>query len=182
MSRNIGRGSAAALLLISLSATSAWADPPESHVLSPSEPVAAHSPTQAVSPFAALAGTWVGGGTIDLTGEIHEKLRCRAIYNYGQSASSLALSIRCASDNYKFELSSRVTERRGAISGQWSEATYNVTGSIIGHAAGNRITAAARSDGLNANLSVTTTGNRQTVTITPQATYVIRVQIALNRR
>ena len=70
-----------------------------------------------VHPFAAMAGTWTGGGTIDLTNDIHEKLRCRANYTYGAANNSLALAIRCASDNYKFELTSNVVERGGQISG-----------------------------------------------------------------
>ena len=34
-------------------------------------------------PFAPMAGTWTGGGTIELTNDIKEKLRCRATYTYG---------------------------------------------------------------------------------------------------
>ena len=94
---------------------------PESLVTTLPEPTPA--PTEAalkpatIHPFAAMAGTWTGGGTIDLTGDIHEKLRCRASYTYGHSNNSLALAIRCASDNYKFELTSNVVERGGQISG-----------------------------------------------------------------
>jgi hypothetical protein len=134
-----------------------------------------------VHPFAALAGTWTGGGTIDLTNDIHEKLRCRANYTHGQGNNSLALSIRCASDNYKFELTSNVVERGGQISGQWSETGYGVSGSITGRVSGGRISAVAKGDSFTAALSVNTSGNRQSVTITPQATYIINVQIALGR-
>ena len=77
-----------------------------------------------VHPFAAMAGTWTGGGTIDLTNDIHEKLRCRATYTYGAGNNGLALAIRCASDNYKFELTSNVVERNGQISGRWNETAY----------------------------------------------------------
>jgi hypothetical protein len=174
---------AAVLFGLALLPAAALADPPEALVNAPQpqpQQTALHPAGQ--HPFAAMAGTWMGGGTIDLTGDIREKLRCRANYTYGQSNSSLALAIRCASDNYKFELTSNVTEQRGQISGRWSEATYNVTGSISGRVAGNKVSALARSDGLNADISVTTTGNRQSVTITPKATYVISVQIALNKR
>jgi hypothetical protein len=128
-----------------------------------------------------MAGTWTGGGTIDLTNDIHEKLRCRATYTYGQSNNSLALAIRCASDNYKFELTSNVTEKGGQFSGQWKETAYDVSGSISGRVNGGRISAVAKGEKFNAALSVNTTGNRQSVTITPQATYIINVQISLNR-
>ncbi len=132
-------------------------------------------------PFAAMAGAWSGGGIIQLTNDITERLRCRADHKYNQGASSLALSIRCASDNYKFELTSDVVERRGQISGSWREAGYGVSGSISGRVAGGRITATAAGDKFTSAISVNTTGNRQTVSLTPERTYVINVQIELNR-
>ena len=113
-----------------------------------------------------MAGSWSGGGTIDLTNDIHERLRCRATHTYAQVSNSLSLSIRCASDNYKFELSSNVVERRGQLSGKWSETNYGVTGTISGRVVGNRVTAVATGDKFSADLSVTTNGNRQSVTIT----------------
>lgn len=150
----------------------------------PSEDIVEPAPAPkavAAHPFAALAGTWSGGGTIALTGEIKENIRCRATYNYGKANNSLALTIRCASDNYKFELSSNVVERGGQFTGQWSEAAYKVSGSINGRVNGGRITATARGDSFTAALAVNTNGNRQSVTITPEATYIISVQIGLGR-
>ena len=83
--------------------------------------------------------SWTGGGTIALTGDINERLRCRANHTYGAANSSLALNIRCASDNYKIELVSNVTERRGQISGQWRRRTTTCTGTIAGRVSGNRV-------------------------------------------
>lgn len=180
MALTITRGVAA--LLLALLPVAAHAEPPEAAVaiLKELPDIPARAPI--AHPFASLAGTWNGGGTIALTGDIAERLRCRATYNYGQTRNSLALAIRCASDNYKFELTSNVTEQRGQLSGQWSESTYNVSGNISGRVAGNHITAVAQGDNFNADLSVTTTGNRQSVTITPKATYLISVQITLAKR
>jgi hypothetical protein len=170
------------LLLLALSP--AFAEEPEGRVNGPdvpsAEPIAPAAPAN-VHPFAAMAGTWTGGGTIDLTNEIHERLRCRANYTYGKANNSLALSIRCASDNYKFELSSNVVERGGQFSGQWSETGYGVSGTITGRVSGQHISAVAKGDNFNATLAVSTNGNRQSVTITPQATYIIKVQIGLGR-
>jgi hypothetical protein len=180
MKSNIVRCAAAVLLASALSPNAARADEPESHVRPLPEPVALT--TGGAHAFAAMAGSWSGGGTIALTGEIQERLRCRANHSFGQSNNSLALNIRCASDNYKFELTSNVVERRGQISGNWREASYNVSGSINGRVAGNRILAVAQGDNFITDLSVTTSGNRQSVSITPKNTYIISVQIALSRR
>jgi hypothetical protein len=173
----------AAFLLMSVSVPAARAETPESRVEFSKEPVVQASlpKPEAAHPFAQMAGAWSGGGTIELTGDIKENLRCRANYVYGAAQNSLALSIRCASDNYKFELTSNVVERRGQISGTWSEAAYKVSGQISGHVQGNHIAAIAKGDSFTSDLAVTTTANRMMVTMTPQATYVIAVKMAFSR-
>jgi hypothetical protein len=173
-------GPAALLLATALWPAAALSTEPEGHVMTIPEPVAPAPPAK-VHPFATMAGAWTGGGNIDLTNDIHEKLRCRANYTYGQSNNSLALAIRCASDNYKFELTSDVTERGGLVSGNWKETAYGVSGSINGRVNGGRISAVAKGDSFTAALAVNTNGNRQSVTITPEATYIINVQIAMSR-
>jgi hypothetical protein len=181
MTYNIIRGSAALLIAAMLLPVAAQAEDPEMRVQPLTEPVEPAALPVTVHPFSALAGTWTGGGSISLTGEIKENLRCRATYTYGKANNSLALSIRCASDNYKFELSSNVVERGGAISGQWNESAYGVSGSISGRVNGGRINAVAKGDSFTAALAVNTNGNKQSVTITPQATYIVSVQIGLGR-
>jgi hypothetical protein len=180
--KSIVHGAAAILFALALGPAAAQEPLAEAHVTTLPEPETV-TPAAAVKvhPFAAIAGAWTGGGNIDLTNDIHEKLRCRASYTYNQGSSGLALSIRCASDNYKFELTSNVVERNGQISGQWSETAYGVSGSISGRVNGGRITAVAKGDSFTAALSVNTNGNRQSVTITPQATYITNVQIGLGR-
>jgi hypothetical protein len=172
---------AAALLAATALPGALRADPPESHVTALTEP--AHAPPRAASGqlFAAMAGNWTGGGTIELTNDITERLRCRAGYHYVPASSSLALTIRCASDNYKFELSSDVVEKGGVISGRWKESTYDVSGSISGRVAGNRVSAMARGESFTAALALNTSGSHQSVTITPEKTYIIKVQIALSK-
>ena len=182
MKLEIIRGVAAVLLALVLSPAAAQTtEAPDGPVAAQPGQVAAPVKPDAVHPFAAMAGNWTGGGVIMLTNDIKENLRCRANHSFAQASSSLALSIRCSSDNYKFELTSDVVERRGQISGKWSEASYKVSGTISGRVAGNSITAVARGDSFNSPITLTTTGNRQTVSLTPERTYVISVQISLNR-
>jgi hypothetical protein len=171
------------LALVTLSAA-ARAEQPEGLVAIPREPVVPASlpPAAAAHPFAQMAGNWNGGGSIELTGDIKENLRCRATSAYTAASTSLVLNIRCASDNYKFELASNAVERRGQISGTWSEAAYKVSGQLSGRMVGNHIAAVARGDNFNADLAVTTTANRMSVTMTPKATYVVSVKMAFSRR
>ena len=132
------------------------------------------------SPFAAMAGSWSGGGLLTTTDGTQEPLRCRASYNV--AGSELQLNLRCASQSYNFDLAGDVAYRGGAISGSWRETSQNASGTISGRAAGDRIEAAARGDNFSANLSLTTRGGKQTVSIRPQGTNVTAVSLALDRR
>lgn len=134
------------------------------------------------SPFAAMAGSWSGGGVLSTTDGGQERLRCRASYDVAGNGAELRLNLKCASESYNFDLSSEVQYRGGAISGSWSEASRNASGTLSGRAAGDRIEAAARGDNFSANLSLTTRGGRQTVSIHPEGTNVTAVSLALDRR
>jgi hypothetical protein len=134
------------------------------------------------SPFTAMAGSWSGGGVVDLSDGTQERLRCRASYNVGGAGDELHLSLRCASASYNFDLASNVQYRGGEIYGDWSEASRNVSGTISGRAASGRIEAAASGQSFSAGLSLTTRGNRQTVSIRPQGTNITGVSLAMDRR
>jgi hypothetical protein len=185
MSSKFSRGCVSLVLALAIVPGTVRAESPDGPVEILKEPEVSRASLpkpEAAHPFAQMAGSWTGGGSIELTGDIKETLRCRASYTYGAATSSLALSIRCASDNYKFELTSNVVERRGQLSGTWSESAYKVSGAISGRVAGNHVNAVARGDSFNADLAVITTANRQSVTITPKATYIVSVKVALSRR
>jgi hypothetical protein len=136
----------------------------------------------ASSPFRSMAGSWSGGGTLSMASGEREPLRCRASYDVAGGGDALRLNLRCASASYNFDLASNVEYRGGAISGEWTEASRNASGTIAGRAAGDHIEAAASGQNFSANLSLTTRGNRQTVSIRPQGTDVSAVSLALDRR
>jgi len=144
--------------------------------------LAGASAEAAMSPFRALAGSWAGGGVIDMASGEQERLRCRAAYDVDGSGSAMRLNLKCASDSYNFDLSGEVEYRGGAISGEWTEASRNASGTIEGRAAGDHIEAAATGPGFSANLSLTTRGSRQTVTIRPQGGDISAVSLQLSRR
>ena len=143
---------------------------------------AAKAKAQSEHPFAQMAGSWSGGGTLSLSSGTRERLRCRAHHSIGQGGRSLSLSIRCASDSYRFDLTSDVVNRRGRIYGRWSESSNGVSGTVAGRAAAGRIRAVATSNTFTAGLSITTHGNRQSVSITPRETFISGVHIALRRQ
>jgi hypothetical protein len=80
----------------------------------------------------------------------------------------LQQTLRCASDSYKFELSRDVVSDGARLSGTWSESSRGISGTLQGHANGDRISAVADAPGFSANLNLTTRGNRQSVSIVSQ--------------
>jgi hypothetical protein len=116
-------------------------------------------------PFAGFSGTWSGNGTVSLSDGSTERIRCKADYKVDDSGTGLKQNLRCASDSYKFELSSDVTSQGNRISGNWSEASRNVFGNLQGTAGGGQIDVFVEAAGFAANLTLRTTGNRQTVQI-----------------
>jgi hypothetical protein len=66
------------------------------------------------------------------------------------------------------------------LSGSWSEASRNVNGNLQGRAGGGRFSVVVSAPGFTANVSLTTRGNSQTVTITSQG-QIKGAQISLAR-
>ena len=122
-------------------------------------------------PFAGMAGNWSGGGTVTLDDGSSERLRCRASYAVGAGGSGLNLSLVCASDSYKFDLRGDVISDRGALSGSWSESSRGVTGTLEGRGANGNFQVVANAAGFSANLSLTTRGNRQSVSIRSESAF-----------
>ena len=116
-------------------------------------------------PFAGFNGTWSGNGTVSLSDGSTERIRCKADYKVDGSGTGLKQSLRCASDSYKFDLSSEVTSQGDRISGNWSEASRNVFGNLQGTAGGGQIDVFVEAAGFAASLTLRTSGNRQTVQI-----------------
>jgi len=116
-------------------------------------------------PFAGFAGSWVGGVTVAMSDGSSERIRCRANYSVDERGSSVQQSLRCASDSYKFDISSAVTSQDGNVSGSWSESSRNVSGSLQGRAGAGQLTAQVQAAGFVANLHMATRGSRQSVSI-----------------
>jgi hypothetical protein len=130
-------------------------------------------------PFAGMAGSWSGVGAITMANGGQEGLRCRANYDVGGRGSQMRLSLRCASDSYKFDLGGEVESDGRTVTGSWSEAAHNADGTVTGRVNGDRIEVMARGGTFSARLSLVTRGKRQSVAIRPQGTEVSEVAITL---
>jgi len=112
-------------------------------------------------PFAGLAGNWGGVGTVTLDDGSQERIRCRATYRVG--GPNMEMTLTCASDAYKFALQASVVDQGGNVTGNWSETSRNVGGSLQGRGGGGNFQVVAQAAGFSARISLRTAGNKQTV-------------------
>ena len=129
--------------------------------------------------FAQFVGGWAGSGTISMKDGARERIRCRG--GNTESGNTLKLGLKCASDSYRFELQSEITNNGGQLSGSWNETTRGVYGSLSGQLSGSHIQATAQAVGFNASLSIASNGGRQSVSIRSPGSEISEVSIALSR-
>lgn len=132
------------------------------------------------APFAGMAGVWSGQGNISLEGGAKERIRCKATYAVSGDGTGLNQSLLCASDSYKFELKSNVKASGNTLSGQWAETTRNVSGELQGTSSGGKFNVNVSAPGFDAKLMLTTTGNKQAVSISSDGQFK-GVNITLTR-
>ena len=112
----------------------------------------------ASGPFANFADNWTGTGTVRSGANPTERIRCNASYRpRGSTQHEVELQLRCASDNYNFDLSGEFTaDEQNQITGRWTERTRGVGGTAIGGARGERLQIHVESAGFAAELVLLT--------------------------
>ena len=129
--------------------------------------------------LAKFAGSWSGAGRIIVQNGSSERIRCRS--SNTASGNALGLTLRCASDSYKFDLASDITSDGGNLSGSWNETTRGVVGSLSGKATASHITATANAVGFNAELLIRSSGNSLSVSIRSPGSEISEVAISMAR-
>jgi hypothetical protein len=132
-------------------------------------------------PFSGMAGHWAGSGIISLAGGGQERIRCRASYTVGDNGNALQQSLRCASDSYKFELSSAVISNDGKLTGTWQETTRNIGGGLQGSAGSGRFQVVVSGPAFSASVSLTTRASSQYVVIRSEGSEFRGASITLAR-
>ena len=122
-------------------------------------------------PFAGMAGNWSGGGTVMLDDGSSERIRCRASYAVGAGGTGLNLTLTCASDSYKFNLTTNIVAQGSAVSGTWTETSRNINGNLEGRSGGGNFQVVATAPGFTANITLTTRGNKQSVVIRAESVF-----------
>jgi hypothetical protein len=137
---------------------------------------------RAEGPFVHFAGSWSGAGTIATSNGTRERIRCVATYAVGEAGHGLEQNMRCASDSYKFYVSSNVQADGNRLSGTWTEATRGANGQVSGTVEDSRILATVGGLGFTASIAISTRGGGQSVTIRPSGrTDIVEVTVNLRK-
>lgn len=134
----------------------------------------------AADAFSSMRGTWTGSGQMRLDGGRTENLRCRANYTDRNRGRGLGISLRCASASSKVDLHASLAASGSRITGNWEEREFNTGGTASGTARGNDISLSI-GGGLDGSISVSTSGSRQSVSITTENVALKGIRIALSR-
>jgi hypothetical protein len=131
-----------------------------------------------LNPFNMLLGSWGGTGEYLLQDGKKERVKCNAYYTGG--GSQLGMVIRCASEDNKIEIRSKLSKDGSRITGSWEERTYNASGNASGSASGDRISLQI-TGGVSGTMQVSCTKSRQSVAISTQGAALKSVSITLGR-
>jgi hypothetical protein len=138
---------------------------------------------EGVNPFAKFLGSWRGSGQVLFTNGDVERINCRANYLSLQAANELSLDLVCATESYRIEIRSQLVAVGREVQGTWTETSRQVTGNLVGRLSGGSFEGNIEGPGFTAEMSLHSTGRKQSVSIRPQSTemQVSNVDIDLSR-
>ncbi|MBV9458811.1 MAG: hypothetical protein JO141_15015 [Bradyrhizobium sp.] len=142
----------------------------------------AAAPAYAQQSFDNVAGSWSGGGMMKPSDGPRERVRCKADYVPKNNGKSLKLTLRCASDAYKMDLSANIDQNGNDLSGNWFESQYRQGGKISGKNVNGVIEARVEGDTITALLNVQTRGNHQTFAMQSPGAWISQVSVDLVRQ
>lgn len=150
--------------------------------------MAAPTTAWAAGLFSEMGGDWRGRGSIIYSSGQSEGMTCKATYEVMGDGNKITQDLTCAfaSGGAPLKITSDITYRvaAGVINGRWREGSYGLSGSLMGRASRNKITAqvSTTSANLSVEVEVITNGGQQTVTLRPTGLDVREVRVNLSKR
>lgn len=160
------KGAAVALLALAAAAS-----------VAPADRVAAEE----ASPFAKLAGRWLGGGRLGIRDGATERVKCRVTYVLVERGSQMRQTIRCASDSGSVEVQSTVSHANGVLAGSWKELSRDWSGELTGSVSPHGFKVAIKGSDLNANMDILVKDARQIIEIQFINSSLIGLTLVLNK-
>jgi hypothetical protein len=131
------------------------------------------------NPLSMLLGSWGGSGQISLEGNRTARIKCDAYYTGG--GGQLNMAVRCAGEDNKIEMRSKLTYSGGKLTGSWEERTYHAEGNVSGEVGDERLTLNI-SGGISGAMTVSFNRSRQDVSIRTEGIPLKSVKIGLSRK
>ncbi|MBU2581556.1 MAG: hypothetical protein KJ622_07545 [Alphaproteobacteria bacterium] len=128
-----------------------------------------------------LAGRWSGWGALRLSNGVIEQVKCVATYFVKDSGTSLDQNLRCASASYKIDAKANYTVEAGVVRGSWEERTQSARGIVAGSVVDNLFKLTVEGDGFTANMTMSSTNCKQSISITPRGLEVDSLSIGLEK-
>ena len=138
-------------------------------------------PVRAEQTFNSLAGSWSGVGSMKPSDGPPERIRCKVNYAVDSAGEAVKLSLRCASDSYKMDLSANIVQNGTVLSGNWFESQYRQGGKFSGEHDNGIVKAKIESDTITALLTMQTTGDHQLFAMESPGAWISQVSIRLLR-
>ena len=137
---------------------------------------------QSVGIFNGLDGKWSGTGTILVADGGSERIRCQATYTVESNGAILKQDLRCASDSYKFELTTNINGHSdGNLDGFWTETSRHINGEIHGSGGNGNFTGRVEANGYVAEIKLNLSGGKQTINITSTSTELRGLNISMTK-
>src|SRR6185437_5328244 len=92
---------------------------------------------QEPSPFAKVAGRWLGEGRLGIRDGPTENVKCRVTYIVSEQGAQVRQTIRCATESGSVEVQSTVTHASGVLTGTWKELSRDWSGELTGSVTAN---------------------------------------------
>lgn len=133
------------------------------------------------APVNDLAGRWSGWGSITMSNGSSEQVKCVATYFVEGGGAQLRQNLRCASTSYKIDVTAKLNNANGQLTGEWEEKTYAAIGSVAGRFHGTGFNVSIQGPAFSAAMAVTTTSCKQSISITPTGFDISRINIGLDK-
>jgi hypothetical protein len=129
-----------------------------------------------------LSGRWAGRGQAISAAGKPEDFKCVITYFPSQDRGELKQNLRCQSDNYRLDTSTRLRISGETVTGRWEEKIYGLDGDVAGRMTASGFDVILSGKFFRASMAVSGSACEQSVKVSPErADYVREVSASLRK-
>jgi len=131
--------------------------------------------------FDELAGRWSGWGSVKMHSGATEQVKCVATFFPASNGVTVRQNLRCASANYKIDVTASMQAKGSTITGTWEERTHSNSGQITGTAAGSNYNLSVSGQAFSAGIRMKSSPCKLSINIVPRNVDIARIAIGLSK-